>query len=122
MSVASRCSASNPSMAVVTTERESQLTKGGSTDRGDRIFGLVVLIAAAFVPLLLIGIFALLLMDALPAVQRFGFGFLVTTDWDPVAEKFGAAAYIFGTVVTSLIAVLIAGPIGVACAVFVAEY
>ena len=78
--------------------------------------------AAACVPLLLIGIFILLFLDAWPAVQKFGFSFLVTSDWDPVAEKFGAAAYIFGTVVTSVIAVLIAGPIGVACALFVAEY
>jgi phosphate transport system permease protein len=99
-----------------------RLTQGGSSARGDRIFGFGVLATAACVPLLLIGIFVLLLLDAMPAVQRFGFGFLVTTDWDPVAEKFGAAAYIFGTVVTSLIAVLFAGPIGVGCAVFVAEY
>src|ERR1700730_2711815 len=77
---------------------------------------------AAVIPLLLIGIFVLLLLDAMPAVQRYGIGFLAASDWDPVAEKFGAAAYIFGTVVTSLIAVLTAGPIGVACAVFVAEY
>jgi phosphate transport system permease protein len=104
------------------TSEESRLTQGGSVDRGDRMFGVLVLLAAASVPLLLISIVVLLLLDALPAIQRFGFGFLVTTDWDPVAEKFGAAAYIFGTVVTSLIAVLIAGPIGVACAVFVAEY
>jgi phosphate transport system permease protein len=104
------------------TSEESRLTQGGSVDRGDRMFGVVVLLAAACVPLLLIGIVVLLLLDALPAIQQFGFGFLVTSDWDPVAEKFGAAAYIFGTVVTSLIAVLIAGPVGVACAVFVAEY
>jgi phosphate transport system permease protein len=104
------------------TSDELRLTQGGSVDRGDRIFGIVVLVAAACVPLLLIGIVVLLLLDALPAIQQFGFGFLVTSDWDPVAEKFGAAAYIFGTVVTSLIAVLIAGPVGVACAVFVAEY
>jgi phosphate transport system permease protein len=101
---------------------ESRLTRGGGTDAGDRFFRVVVLLAAACVPLLLVGIFVLLLLDALPAVQRFGLGFLTSSDWDPVAEKFGAAAYIFGTVVTSLIAVLLAGPIGVAAAVFVAEY
>ena len=82
----------------------------------------MVTLAAACVPLLLIAIFILLLLDALPAVQRYGMGFLASSDWDPVAEKFGAAAYIYGTVVTSVLAVLIAGPIGVACAVYVAEY
>jgi phosphate transport system permease protein len=81
-----------------------------------------VILAATCVPLLLIGIIVLLLMDAWPSVQRFGLGFLVNTAWDPVAEKFGAAAYIYGTVVTSLIALLLAAPIGIACAVFIAEY
>src|SRR5437588_5074957 len=99
-----------------------RFTRGGGTDPGDRAFRLVVLLAAACIPLLLAGIFVLLLLDAMPSVGRYGFGFLVTAAWDPVAEKFGAAAYIFGTVVTSVIAVLIATPIGVACAVFIAEY
>ncbi len=80
------------------------------------------MLAAACVPLLLIAIFILLLLDAWPAVQRYGMGFLGSSEWDPVAEKFGAAAYIYGTVVTSILSVLIAGPIGVACAVYIAEY
>jgi phosphate transport system permease protein len=86
------------------------------------MFRVVVLGAGACVPLLLIAICILLLIDALPAVTRYGLGFLVSSDWDPVAEKFGAAAYVFGTVITSLIAVLLAAPIGVAAAVFIAEY
>lgn len=101
---------------------ESRLTHGGGTDMGDRVFKLIVMVAAACVPLLLMGIFVLLLVDAFPAVTRFGLGFLLSSEWDPVAEKFGAAAYAYGTVVTSIIAVLIAGPIGIAAAVFVAEY
>lgn len=101
---------------------ETRLTPGGGTDQGDRIFRIVVVLAAACIPLLLIGIFVLLLLDAWPAVQRFGLGFLVSSDWDPVAEKFGAAAYAYGTIVTSLIALLLAGPIGIASAVFIAEY
>src|SRR5260370_12112756 len=72
--------------------------------------------------MLRVGIFLLLLLDALQVVQRFGMGFLFSSDWDPVAEKFGAAAYIFRTVVTSLIAVLLAGPVGVASAVFFADH
>jgi phosphate transport system permease protein len=99
----------------------ASLTTGGSS-RGDRVFSFVVMLAAACIPLLLIAIVILLLLDALPAVQRYGFGFLASSDWDPVAEKFGAAAYIYGTVVTSVLSVLIAGPIGVACALYVAEY
>ena len=101
---------------------ESRLTHGSSADMGDRVFKFMVTLAAVCVPLLLIGIFVLLLLDAFPAVTRFGLGFLFSSEWDPVAEKFGAAAYAYGTVVTSIIAVLIAGPVGIAAAVFVAEY
>jgi phosphate transport system permease protein len=106
----------------VAVAHDPRLTRGGGIDTGDRIFRIVVLLAAACVPLLLVGIFVLLLLDALPAVQRFGLGFLFSSDWDPVTENFGAAAYVFGTVVTSVIAVLIGGPIAVAAAIFIAEY
>lgn len=53
--------------------------------------------------------------------QAFGLRFLVSTVWDPIRRVFGAAPYIFGTVVTSIIALIIAGPIGVGAAVFLAE-
>ena len=94
----------------------------GGTEMGDRIFHALVVMAAASVPLLLLGIIVLLAIDAMPAMQRYGFSFLTSSEWDPVAEKFGAAAYAYGTVITSILALLIAGPIGVACALFVAEY
>jgi phosphate transport system permease protein len=90
--------------------------------RGDRVFAGVATALAASVPLLLAAIVLLLLADALPAVQRFGLSFLTDSTWDPVAERFGAAAYAYGTIVTSLLALLIAGPIGVGCALFIAEY
>src|SRR5260370_19321548 len=93
----------------------------GGGDTGDRIFHALVLVAAALIPLTLAGIVVLLLLDALPALVQYGFGFLASSTWDPVTEKFGAAAYVFGTVVTSLIALLLATPIGVACALFIAE-
>ena len=90
--------------------------------RGDRVFAGVATALAAAVPLLLVAIVLLLMADALPAVQRYGLGFLTNSMWDPVAEKFGAAAYAYGTVVTSALALLIAGPVGVGCALFIAEY
>lgn len=94
----------------------------GGTDRGDRFFEALATVVAAGVPLLLAAIVALLFADALPALQRFGGSFLLDTTWDPVNEKFGSAAYVFGTVVTSVIALLLAAPIGVGCALFIAEY
>jgi phosphate transport system permease protein len=55
-------------------------------------------------------------------VLRFGLSFLTTTVWDPVFERFGAAHLIYGTLVTSAVALLIATPLGVGAALFVAEY
>src|SRR5690348_17194839 len=75
--------------------------------------GLIVLIAATFVIALVI--------PALPAITRFGLGFFVDRSWDPVRNQFGALAAIYGTVVTSAIALLIAFPIGLAAALFLAE-
>ncbi|HYW87360.1 MAG TPA: phosphate ABC transporter permease subunit PstC [Chloroflexota bacterium] len=95
---------------------------GSGANRGDRVFEGVVSLVSACVPLLLLGIIVLLLLDALPALVRFGGTFLTQTSWDPVKEEFGAAAYIYGTVVTSLIALLLAAPVGVGCALFIAEY
>lgn len=56
-----------------------------------------------------------------PSRMKFGFAFLTGTDWDPVAESFGALPYIYGTVVTSALALLLAVPLGVGAAIFLAE-
>jgi phosphate transport system permease protein len=53
--------------------------------------------------------------------QRFGWGFLLRQVWDPVADEFGAAAFIYGTLVTSVTALLVAVPGGVGVAIFLAE-
>jgi phosphate transport system permease protein len=72
-------------------------------------------------PASLILIVAVLFQQAWPSVTRFGAGFLVTTDWNPVTDNFGALPFIFGTVVTSAIALVIALPVGIAVAVLLAE-
>ena len=58
---------------------------------------------------------------ALPAVKQFGFGFLVGTQWDPVNNEFGALPLIYGTMVSALLALVIATPLGVAIALFLTE-
>ena len=58
---------------------------------------------------------------SLPALRAFGFGFLTGTAWDPVAEKFGALPYLYGTVVSSALALLMALPLGLGSAIFLAE-
>jgi phosphate transport system permease protein len=78
------------------------------------------LIAAA-APLSVLAIVLILLQQAWPSVTAFGLGFLVGRDWNPVTLNFGALPGIFGTVATSLLALLIAVPVGVAVAVVLAE-
>jgi phosphate transport system permease protein len=58
---------------------------------------------------------------ALPSIRAFGLRFLVTTTWDPVAERFGALPYIYGTLVSSALALLLALPVGLGAAVYLAE-
>jgi len=72
-------------------------------------------------PASLILVVAVLIQQAWPSVTRFGVGFLVGQDWNQVTNTFGALPFIFGTVVTSAIALVIALPIGIAVAVLLAE-
>ncbi|MEG4984903.1 phosphate ABC transporter permease subunit PstC [Microcoleus sp. BR0-C5] len=58
---------------------------------------------------------------ALPAIQQYGLGFLVGSDWNPVKEEYGALPMIYGTIVSSAIALLIAVPLGVGTAIFLSE-
>ena len=89
---------------------------------GDTLFRRALTGAALVIPLLMIGLFAQLVVAAWPSIKRFGLSFLVTSTWDPVAEIYGAAPMIFGTLVSSLLALLIAVPLAVGVAIFLAEF
>jgi phosphate transport system permease protein len=89
--------------------------------RTDRIFRYLTRAAAAGVLVLLGSIIIALLIGALPAMQAFGVSFLFEEVWNPVTERFGALAPIYGTLVTSLIAMLIAVPMGLLIAFFLTE-
>jgi len=89
---------------------------------GDRAFSSSVTVIAIGVPVLLGAIVLLLAVDAMPSITHYGFGFVTNSTWNPAAEQLGGAAYIFGTVVTSSVALLLAAPLGVGCALFLAEY
>jgi phosphate transport system permease protein len=88
---------------------------------GDMAFRYVTRAAAIGVLLLLSGVIVALILGSLPALQTFGFGFLTTERWNPVTEKFGALAPVYGTLVTSFIAMLIAVPLGLMIAFFLTE-
>lgn len=77
--------------------------------------------AAITVLIMLSGVIISLIDGSLPALKTFGLSFFHTESWNPVTEKFGAAAPIYGTIVTSLIAMLIGFPISIGIAVFITE-
>ena len=77
---------------------------------------------AFIIILILSAIIIQLTIMSLPSIQKYGFAFLYTSKWDPVFEVFGALPFIFGTLVTSLVALLIAVPIGLGTAIYLAEY
>jgi phosphate transport system permease protein len=87
----------------------------------DRLFYLVTQLFALTVLLALIGILISLAVNAYPAFQKFGFGFFTTVEWDIINGEFGGAIAIYGTVVTSLIALVIAVPLSFGIAVFLTE-
>ena len=103
---------------------------GEATDRsralaklklGDVIFRGLTRTAAMFVLLLLSGVIISLIIGSWPALSQFGPGFLVSERWNPVTENFGALAPIYGTLVTSFIAMFIAVPVGLMIAMFLTE-
>jgi phosphate transport system permease protein len=88
---------------------------------GDIGFHALTFLFAILVLLILSGVIGALVAGAWPALQEFGFGFLVTQVWNPVTEKFGAVAPIYGTLVTSAIAMLIGIPVAFGVALFITE-
>jgi phosphate transport system permease protein len=87
----------------------------------DLSFRWLTRLAAITVLAILGGIIIALIHGSIPALRAFGLNFLIDDSWNPVTEKFGAIAPIYGTIVTSLIAMLIAVPVGLLIAVFLTE-
>ena len=87
----------------------------------DGAFRLLTAAAAAAVLALLGGTILVLIVGAAPALRAFGPGFLVDQSWNPVTEQFGALAPIYGTLVTSFTAMLIAVPLALGIAMFLSE-
>jgi phosphate transport system permease protein len=87
----------------------------------DTLFSLLTHGAAWLTLALLAGIIVSLVIGAAPAIKEFGLGFLVSTEWDPVREEFGGLVMIYGTLMTSFIALLIAVPVSFGIALFLTE-
>ena len=88
---------------------------------GDRIARLITVIFAASIVLAAVLIVAVLWKDSAAARAKLGWGFLLSSQWNPVTEQFGGLPFIYGTVVTSVLALLISVPLGVGSAIFLSE-
>jgi phosphate transport system permease protein len=105
--------------SVVTQSVTAKAARSGPM--ADRIFGWLAKGAALATLGLLLAILASLTVSAWPAITKYGLGFLASTTWDPVKEDFGGLVMIYGTLMTSLIALLIAVPVSFGIAVFLTE-
>src|SRR3954451_23332973 len=92
-----------------------------SSETADQVARFVVSIFAAMVLLVAVILVFQLWTSSGPARQKLGWGFLTSSNWNPVTEEFGALPFMYGTVITSILALLIAVPLGVGAAMFLSE-
>ena len=92
------------------------------TPLADISFGLTSFLSALLILILIVSVFIVLSKESSLAIQKFGiFNFIFTEDWDPVKEVFGAAAPLYGTIITTILALVFAIPIGIGIAIFLSE-
>jgi phosphate transport system permease protein len=107
--------------AVVAAPAPPQTRRFAKLLDGDQVSHLITFIFAASVFLVTVLVVYELWIHSGPSRAKFGFSFLWERTWDPVAVKFGALPFIYGTLLTSLLALLISIPLGVGAAIFLAE-
>ena len=88
----------------------------------DTLFRFACLAAATMLLAALAGVVVSLVVGGWPAIHKFGFGFLTSTDWNPVTEVYGAAGPILGTLITSGLALIIALPVALGVSIFLVEF
>lgn len=89
---------------------------------GDSAFRIILTLAALTVPVLLGFLAWELIVGSRLAIERYGLNFLATSTWDPVANQFGALPLVFGTLISSLVALIIAVPLALGVAIFLTEF
>ncbi|HKI94179.1 MAG TPA: phosphate ABC transporter permease subunit PstC [Gemmatimonadales bacterium] len=89
---------------------------------GDVVFRAVLTLFAVIGPFLLLAIIGQLAIESWPSIQKYGIGFIFNSTWDPVHDIYGAAPMIFGTLLSSFIALVIAVPLAVGVAIFLTEF
>ena len=88
---------------------------------GDAVFRAAMFGAALLVVAIVITMVGALTWHSTLSIKQFGFGFLTSREWDPVKGEFGGLAFIYGTIVSSLIALLISVPLSLGIAIFLVE-
>src|SRR5262245_36489418 len=112
----------SPTVDEIGTASPSRTLTRGSSNASDRLFRMVLTLAALAVPVLLGFLVYELYMASRLAMGQFGFSFITDSVWDPVAEKFGAFPLIFGTLLSSFLALLIAVPLSLGVAIYITEF
>jgi phosphate transport system permease protein len=108
-----------PAEAVATDRRRLRVHE---TAIGDRIYEIVTTACALVIPALVLAIAIAIFSGAWPAFSKLGFSIVTSSDWDVQAGKFGAGPAIFGTLVSSALALIIATPLAIGVAVFLSEF
>jgi phosphate transport system permease protein len=106
---------------VLTTATPPAKSRTMAFGRADQAFRWLTAGCAIVTPLLMTAIFLELAQHSYPALKKFGFRFLISQEWNPVTQQFGAASSIFGTLVSTLIAMFIAVPLSLAIALLLVE-
>ncbi len=95
------------------------MAKTGTT--GDKIFRTVLFIFASTIIVIVVSMIAMMVWNSVPTIKEFGFSFLTGTDWQPASDIFGALPFIYGTIVSSVIALVISVPLSLGIAIFLVE-
>lgn len=119
-------SASQPTLDSVPDQKSAlrkALTRVTSRQlrRNDKVAFLVSVVSGLIIIALLAGILFKLVALSMPALRRYGVGFLFSSEWDAVRSNFGAFPYLYGTLVSSAVALAIAAPFGIGTALFLTE-
>ncbi|MBX3185041.1 MAG: phosphate ABC transporter permease subunit PstC [Polyangiaceae bacterium] len=113
-------SVSNPPSIVRRTPRWLPLL-GRSANPGDAVFRSVSRLFALLILVLVLAMAAQMAFAAEESFKEFGWGFITSQKWDPVGQRYGALPFIFGTVVSSLLALLLAVPVALGIAIYLSE-
>lgn len=103
------------------SENKTEESTGKGLLTADKVYRAILLACASLIIIIVLAMLVVIGQGSLLSIREFGFHFLIGSVWDPVKGEFGALPFIYGTVVSSVIAVLIATPLSIGVAVFLVE-